>query len=184
MKKLRDIIYNKLPMQVLSYLTKQREGNAIYGSKIADTLSVSQGATSTFLRQLQSVGLLQSQNLGRTLVYNVDSGNPLLRHFRIFDNLLEITGLINEIKQYCRKIILFGSCARGEDTYDSDIDLFIVADGDYHDIIRKTLSDFQTEREIKPVITDSLELIDMEQNDKVFIEEVNKGIELWGGQCE
>jgi len=184
MNKLRDIIYNKLPMQVLSYLTKQREGDAIYGSKIADTLNVSQGSTSTFLRQLQSVGLLQSHNLGRTLVYNVDSRNPLLMHYRIFDNLLEITGLINEIKQYSRKIILFGSCARGEDTYDSDIDLFIVADGDYQDIIRKTISDFQTEREIKPVITDSLELIDMEQNDKVFIEEVNKGIELWGGQCE
>lgn len=184
MSKLKDIIYNKLPMQVLSYLTKQRDDDAVYGSKLADTLNISQGATSTFLKQLQGMGILQSRNIGRTLVYNVDNRNPLLRQFRIFDNLLEITELVNEIKRYCRKIILFGSCARGEDTYDSDIDLFIVADGDHHDIIRKIISDFQAEREIKPVIIDSLELIDMEQNDKVFLEEVNKGIELWGGQCE
>lgn len=184
MNRFKDIIYNKLPMQVLSHVTKQRKSDVIYGSKLADTLNISQGATSTFLKQLQGAGLLQSYNLGRTLVYNVDSSYPLLRYFRIFDNLLEITELINKIKQYSRKIILFGSCARGEDTYDSDIDLFIVADGDYHGMIRKTISDFQTEREIKPVITDPLELIDMEQNDKVFIEEVNKGIELWGGQSE
>ncbi|OGO81630.1 MAG: hypothetical protein A2Y21_05325 [Clostridiales bacterium GWC2_40_7] len=184
MTKLKDIIYNKLPIQILSYLTKQRDGDAIYGSMLADTLKISQGATSTFLKQLRGMGILHSHNVGRTLVYNVDSRNPLLRQFRVFDNLLEITELVNEIKQYSRKIILFGSCAQGRDTHDSDIDLFIVADGDHHDIIRKSISDFQAEREIKPVIIDSLELIEMEQNDKVFLEEVNKGIELWGGQYE
>lgn len=38
--------------------------------------------------------------------------------------------------------------------------------------------------EIKPVISDALELIQMEKNDKVFLQEVNKGIVLWGGKDE
>jgi predicted nucleotidyltransferase len=184
MTKLKEIIYNRLPMQVLSYITRQRNSDKIYGAKLAEILNISQGGTSIFLKQLQHAGILHSRNVGRTIIYDIDTDNPVFKYFRIFDNLLEIAVLVGQIKNYSRKIILFGSCARGEDNSDSDIDLFIIADSDYHEIIRKAISDFHAEREINPVIADSLELIEIEQNDKVFLDETYKGIELWGGKRE
>ncbi len=180
----KDTLYNRVPLQILSFLTKQRDGQNIYGKKIADELRISQGGTSTILKQFTSLGILEGKAIGKTIVYNIDYNCPLVKSFRVFENLLELNELVESLKQYCRKIILFGSCSRGEDTHDSDIDIFIVTDNEFTDTIRKKISEYYNEREIKPVISDALELIQMEKNDKVFLQEVNKGIVLWGGKDE
>lgn len=181
---IKDSLYNRVPLQILSFLSKQREGQDIYGKKLAEEIKISRGGSSTILRQMEDLGILESKAIGKTIVYNIEHNNPLVKSFRIFENLLELNELVENLKQYCRKIILFGSCSRGEDTHDSDIDLFIVADKEIVDIVRKEIGKFDIEREIKPVISDALELIQMEKNDKVFLQEVNKGIVLWGGKDE
>jgi predicted nucleotidyltransferase len=179
-----EIIYNKTPLQILSYLTKHKTNGFIYGAKIAEVLEISQGGASTILKQFKELGILSSENVGKTIKFNVNWGNPIIKSFRVFDNLLEINSLVEEIKHMCRKIILFGSCATGDDSLESDIDLFVLVDGDNVDKVRSIISLYKIEREIKPLLVDTLELTDMEQNDKVFIEEVNKGIVLWGGKSE
>lgn len=181
---IKDSLYNRVPLQILSFLSKQREGQDIYGKKLAEEIKISRGGSSTILRQMEDLGILESKAIGKTIVYNIEHNSPLVKSFRIFENLLELNELVENLKQYCRKIILFGSCSRGEDTHDSDIDLFIVADKEFVDIVRKEIGKFDIEREIKPVISDALELIQMEKNDKVFLQEVNKGIVLWGGKDE
>ena len=104
-----------------------------------------------------------------------------MKAFRLFENLLELTCLVNELKQYAREIILFGSCAKGEDDNNSDIDLFVVADNDNHQVIREAISGYEISRQINPVLVDTLELMDMEENDKVFLDEIYNGIRLWEG---
>jgi predicted nucleotidyltransferase len=180
----KGLFYNRVPLLILSFLTKQRNNQNIYGKKLAEELKISQGGTSIILKQFESFGILESKSVGKTVVYSLLYDNPLVKSFRVFENLLELNELIEELKQYCRKIILFGSCSKGEDTYKSDIDLFIVADQDFMDNIRSRIGDFRIEREIKPVIIDALELINMEENERVFLQEVNKGIILWGGTNE
>lgn len=180
----KGILYNRIPLLILSYLTRNKNNERIYGAKIAQELSISQGGTSTILRQLRNMGILQCQSVGKTVFYNMDFDNPLVKSFRVFENLLELNELIGGLKQLCRKIVLFGSCARGDDTQNSDIDLFIVADEDSMYNIRDCISKYQIEREIKPVIIDTLELISMEESDKVFLQEVNKGIIIWSGTNE
>lgn len=54
--------------------------------------------------------------------------NFLLREFKILITLLEIDPFILHLKEISSKIILFGSCAAGEDTIDSDIDIFTETD--------------------------------------------------------
>lgn len=181
---IKDLLYNRVPMQILSFLSKQREGQDIYGKKLAEEIKISQGSASTILRQMEELGILESKSIGKTIVYNIEHSSPLEKSFRIFENLLELNELVDNLKQYCRKIILFGSCSRGDDTHESDIDIFIVADKEFVDVVRKEISEFIIEREIKPVISDALELIQMEKSDKVFLQEVNKGILLWGGKDE
>lgn len=74
------------------------------------------------------MGLIEGTRVARAIIYKVNRGNQLIKSFRVFENILEVNSLINLLKQYCRKIILFGSYARGEDTTESDMDLFIEAD--------------------------------------------------------
>lgn len=180
----KDILYNRVPLQILSFLTEQRDSQNIYGKKLADELEISQGGASTILKQFASLGILEGKAIGKTIVYNIEHNSPLVKSFRVFENLLELNALVEGLKEHCRKIILFGSCSRGEDTHDSDIDLFVVADNEFFEIIRKKISEYNIDREIRPVISDALELIQMEKNDKVFLQEVNKGIVLWGGKDE
>ena len=67
-----------------------------------------------------------------------------------------MTDLVKQLKGFTRKMALFGSCSRGEDTVESDIDIFIIADDDAQTDVRRILSDFKSDREIKPVIVDSM----------------------------
>jgi predicted nucleotidyltransferase len=50
---------------------------------------------------------------------------------------MEINTLIQRLKETSSRIILFGSCATGEDTADSDIDIFIETQNKGQTTIRK-----------------------------------------------
>jgi len=178
MADIRDFVFNKNPMLVLSYLTKNPRKNNM-ATHVAKALSLSSGSVHAILKGLESSGLATSKRVGNAVLYEVDNNNPLIKSFRIFDNLLELKGLIDELKKYTRKIILFGSCSRGEDNAESDIDLFIMADEAEKDKAFKILSGHAGNRDIDHIIVDTLEFIEMEKSDAVFFNEIMKGIELW-----
>jgi predicted nucleotidyltransferase len=181
----KNIVYNKNPMLVLSYLSKQNAyGQGYIASQVAKDLNISIGSVFEILKRFNEMDFIEGARVGRATIYKVNRSHPLIKSFRIFENILEINNLVNSLKRYCRKIILFGSCARGEDTAESDIDLFIETDGDNTDEIWAQLSDYSIDREIKPVIVDTIELIELHDKDKAFYEEIMKGIELWGGNDE
>ena len=134
------------------------------------------------LKTLDAIGFVTGLRIGHAIIYGPKRSHPLIRQFRIFDNLLSINDLVNQLKENVRKIILFGSCSRGDDNIGSDIDLFILVDEDKQSLIRTTISEYSIDREIKPVIIDSAELIELQKNDRIFHEEIQKGIVLWGDE--
>jgi predicted nucleotidyltransferase len=178
MNYIKDIIFNKNPMLVLSYLTKNPNKDNMV-TYIAKELSLSVGSVHAILKKFESLGIADSRHIGSSIIYEVDKNSPLIKSFRIFDNLLELKELVDKLKSYTRKIILFGSCSRGEDTSDSDIDLLIIADEPDKDIVMDLIDECTGTREIKPVIVDEIEFMEMEKSDTVFFNEVIKGIELW-----
>lgn len=176
----KDIIYNRNPLLILSYISRYRKN--IYGSQMAAEIGINQGSTSILLKNFKEMGILDSQDIGRTILYNANSDNPIIKAFRVFENLIEINLLVYELKDYSRKIILFGSCSRGEDTVESDIDIFIIVDEDGKELVINKISEYKSNRAISPVIVTPLEMMDMAESDEVFMKEVEKGIELWGGK--
>lgn len=172
-------------MIVLSYITRVGQANIeCIASKIAKKLELSIGSVFETLKILEEMGIIKGKKIGRATVYEPVKNHPALKPYHIFDNILQLNELVNTLKSHCRKIILFGSCASGDDTLESDIDLFIVADEDKQTILRRIISDFQSDREINPVIMDTVEFMEMQNNDKTFYLEVTKGIELWSGHNE
>lgn len=176
----KDILYKKNSMIILSYLSKIK--TSIYGKMLSNELGLSQSSISSILKDLEIIGLVSKEIIGQTILYKVDKKSTEIKEFRIFENILDLKDLVNQLKYLCREIVLFGSCAKGVDTIDSDIDLFIVADQDNYDNIRKIITSYISERLINPIIVDTIELMSMEESDKVFIKEVNNGIKLYSGE--
>lgn len=177
MENFTNFLYNKNPLLVLSYLSKN-----IYDENTATNISKELGlalsSVHTILKSFEQAGLVSSRTLGKNVIYELDKNNPILKPFRAFDNINSILPLIEEIKPLSRKIILFGSCARGEDTINSDIDLFILSD-EKKERINELINKFNIKRPINPVIVDTVEFMELESNDKVFFDEIMKGIILW-----
>lgn len=178
MKNIKESMFNKNPMLVLSYLSKSILKDNI-SLNIAKELSLAVGSVHRILKEFEASGLVKARRVGKSILYSIDKENPLIKSFRIFDNLIDIRELVEQLKPYSRKIILFGSCARGEDNSESDIDLFVLADESEKDTVMRMVSEYKLEREIKPVIFDAIEFMEMEKDDTVFYKEIMKGIELW-----
>ena len=85
--------------------------------------------------------------------------------------------LVQKLKAFSRKIVLFGSAARGEDYKDSDLDLLIVAKDP--EAAQKAVSNFKPGRKIQPVIKTSVQLSQMETSSQEFLNEINSAIVLW-----
>ena len=179
------MLFNRNSMLVLSYISKASilDKDCI-ASKISSKLNLSVGSVFSILKKFEEMGIIKGTRFGRTVVYEPIIDNPLIKSFRVFDNVSSLNELVIRLKPHCRKILLFGSCSTGDDTFSSDIDLFVVADEDEQVSARRIISDYSIDREIKPIIVDSTEFVGMREKDKVFYSEVTKGIELWGGNNE
>ena len=123
-----------------------------WGRKLAEEMKLSQSSVSMILRKMETNGVVTCRQAGKTLGYRAVAGHPLLKAFRVFENQLMLQTLVQSIRSECRQIILFGSCATGEDLIDSDIDLFVLTDES--DTIREKMKRYECERELNPVVVD------------------------------
>jgi DNA-binding MarR family transcriptional regulator len=99
--------------------------NSYYVRELAKILSISTGSASGQLQKLHESGLVTSEQKGRTLLFRAAVSHPVVREAKIFATLLELSPLIPAGETPIQRIILFGSCAVGEDSDESDIDLYI-----------------------------------------------------------
>ena len=97
-------------------------------------------------------------------------------------NLLLIEPLVERLKKLSQKIVLFGSWAEGDDSEDSDIDLFIISSEKEKVLFvvnKFSYSAKPCNRKIQPVISRPEELLKKDRKNKVFLEQVEKGKVLW-----
>jgi predicted nucleotidyltransferase len=178
MASIKDILYHRNPMLILSYLSR-RSSSENYASAIATELRLAMGSVHRILRDFEAWGLVRSRRVGKTVLFEMDKMSPMVKSFRVFDNLLELDPLFVQIKPISRRGILFGSCSRGEDSDQSDVDLLVEVDEDLKRDVLQRIADFPISREIRPILLNTVEFMEMEKSDKVFYTEVMKGIEVW-----
>ena len=83
---------------------------------------------------------------------------------------------VDKIKRNCKEIILFGSAARGEQTADSDIDLFILT----HDpeCVKKEFAECKQKMLFSPIIKTPNQWSELEIKEPEFYNEVKRGTKL------
>lgn len=180
MKDPKDRLYHQTPLKILSFLSRYPE--KIFSEReIQNAIRASIGSVNQTLKLLLELDIVTRERKGNVFLYQVNSANFLLKYFKIFENLLYIYDFVKEVKPYASEIVLYGSCAKGENNEDSDIDIFIKTE--YKAKVRKIVNKYRIrEDKLKAVILDPLEIASSKKSDEVFYNEIRKGIVLWKGK--
>jgi len=109
--------------------------------------------------------------------YRINQENLEVKKSRIDFALTKINQLLPKIKKVSMKIILFGSASRGEQTFNSDIDLFILASN--KDLVRFELKKIDPKLKVNAIIKTPNEWSEMEIKDSQFFSEIKNGITLY-----
>lgn len=167
--------------KVLALLAKFSD-QEFYEREIARTLGIAYGSANRALNGLYSAGAVKRRQEGRMFFYSVDISNPAIRELKKLTNILLVEPLVEKLKPLAAKAVLYGSCAQGSDTSQSDMDLFVVSDN--RGKVMRTVRSFRFPQgfeniEIRPVVKSAVELLESEESQQAFLSEVDQGIVLW-----
>lgn len=163
------------PQIVLLFLS-DRIGESFIPGEIQKATGISKAGVYRALSALKDQDLIISDEKGRSL-YSARINDPRVRQFKVLNNVATLRPLVKKISPLARKVVLYGSAARGEDGIKSDIDLFIVAK-DTSEVAR-VISALKYKKKVQSVIKTAVEASEMEGSEKVFLAEINSGIILW-----
>ncbi len=134
------------------------------------------------LKYLEAMGLVVREEVGNLVFYQANMNSVLLRHMKICFTLLELNDLVRSVEPVVSNIVLYGSCATGEDTTESDIDLFIETFD--KDAVREILNAYRETipRSLSPIIVTPDETYTMKSRDPALFAGIRQGIILKGGE--
>jgi len=131
------------------------------------------------LKSLAQIEVLERRRAGRMVFYRLNTRNPIARQMKVLLNIYSLGWLLKGIRPYCRRILLFGSCAEGLDVRDSDVDLFVLTQEKEKVKVEISAHQGETGRRIAVVVVDANEFARMKREDRTLYEEIAKGIALW-----
>ena len=167
--------------RVLSFLAKFSD-KEFYERQVARRLGISYGSANRALNELFSTGAVTRRREGKMYFYSIDSSTAAVIEFKKMINIMLIEPLVEELKKMSSRIVLYGSCALGTDTSESDLDLFVVSNSkeDVSNVISNLKFPMGYENiHIQAVIKTPVELLETGESERAFIEEVDRGIVLW-----
>ena len=138
------ILGQKSKIRALRYLVNYTDKISI--RELARAINIAPANLSAVLKELEHEGVFISQKYGRTIVFSVNKDHYLNKEIIIplfqkeksaKKKLAEV--LESEMKFEYISVILFGSCARGDNGPQSDIDLLVLVPEATDDIENKML---------------------------------------------
>jgi predicted nucleotidyltransferase len=152
-----SVLFGKTRRRLLGWLFMHPD-ESFYVRQLARIIGASPGAVSRELKPLTSAGILERTSRGREVFYQVNRSSPIFEELRgIF---LKTAGVSSELRRALeplskriRVALLHGSAVRGTLRADSDIDLIVVGDVAFGDVV-SALGPAQGRlgREINPVV--------------------------------
>lgn len=177
----KNLLFSTNSQKVLDFILKYPHRDFIEG-EIQRAVRISRSGINYALRELEAVGFIYRNKRGKSFFYTLNHRNPVVRQLKVLQSIIEIEPLYKKLKAASSKVILFGSSCRGENTPDSDIDLFVVSHS--KEQAEEGIKKFHSKRKIQPVIRTNLKFSEMKRTEPEFYEQVTKGIVLWEAQDE
>jgi len=152
-------------------------GEEFLSSEIQKAASISRAGVYFALKELAKEGLVSKRKKGKIIFYSVIYNDSAIKQFKVLQNVLMLRPLILKLKPSSKKIVLYGSVSRGENSPSSDIDLFILSKEP--DETKKAISLAKSKLKMQTVIKTPSELADFKKDEKVYYNEVERGIVIW-----
>jgi len=143
--------------------------------EILSGLKVSRPGVNLGLKELMDVGLVSRVKKGGTYFYTVKKQEPVIKQLKTVLNVLRLRDVVAKMRVMSEKVILFGSASRGENTGDSDIDLFVVSQNTQ--VVEKIIKN--TKLNIQLIVKTPVKYGEQEKKEPHFSREVERGIVLW-----
>lgn len=166
-------IWSKSTYKVLEVLSADPNVR-LHVREIARRSDISPSSASNILRVLEKENMLGKEVVGRQTFYSVNMNDPVIKQFKVFDNVLNLYDMINKIKDVSDKIVLFGSASEGTNTKKSDIDLFIKTSNP--DDVKESIRGSEM---ISPIIVRSGDFAVFKKENEALYENIKRGIVLW-----
>jgi predicted nucleotidyltransferase len=165
-------------MQIFEFFL-ENSLNEYHEREIVRRTGVSKGSAGKILKLLTSLGFLTREERGRLAIYRLIQSEPTVKQFKVLLNVFALKALTDTLKENSKRIVLFGSCAQGTDTKESDIDLLVLTDK--KEVAGKVISEFNRKslRRVAPITVNMNEYISLKRDDKALYENIERGITLW-----
>ena len=147
-----------------------------FSKEIAEKLRISLGGAHNALKYLEGEKMVKVEPRGNMKFYQINDENPLVKQIKLTEAVKRLMPLINKLKSNSKKIILFGSASRGEQTAGSDIDLFVLTHNP--ETIKRNIAELKGKMPINSVIKTPNRWGELEIKEPEFYREVKQGIQL------
>jgi len=168
--------------QKILFLLAKFSDMEFYERQVARKLGIAYGSANRALNELHATGAIKRRQQGRMYFYSINRSNPTVTDLKRLINIVLIEPLVEKLKGISSKIVLYGSCARGVDTSQSDLDLFVASDKRKQamSIIENFIfiQGFESIN-IQPVVKSHAEILRADKAEQAFLDEVEQGIVLW-----
>jgi predicted nucleotidyltransferase len=129
-----------------------------YLREIARRAGTGIGATQSELRQLTEAGLISRVLRGHQVYYQANRANPVFAELKSIlaktSGIRDILrGVLSPLASRIKLSLVYGSIARGEETSSSDVDLMVVGDVSFADVVSAlNESEAKLGREVNPTV--------------------------------
>ncbi|MCK4235402.1 nucleotidyltransferase domain-containing protein [candidate division WOR-3 bacterium] len=176
MNKIKKILYSTNSQKILDFLLSHPD-EEFFDRQISKLADVSRSGTNFALRDLAKANIIKREKRGRMCFYSIDNHDFLIKQLKILQSATLLYPLVNKLKSYSLRIVLYGSAAKGENSVDSDIDLFILSRQKMK--ARNIIFKDPLREKIQYIITTPNDFAKLKKENHVFYKEILNGISLW-----
>jgi len=166
----------KIEQKIVALLADYPE-KEFYAQEISEKVKCSKASASIILKALADKKIISRTAKGHMKFYQINQKNPEVKRFRINWAMGKLNSILPGLKKHSQRIILFGSASRGEQTFGSDMDLFVLSLD--KNKTKMDLKKISGRLRIKAIIKTAGEWSEMEIKDPEFFAEVKNGITLY-----
>ncbi len=157
-----SVLFGKTRRGVLTLLLENPDHD-FYMGEIASVLGVVPGAIQRELAKLVGAGILTRRKRGKQVYFQADRECPIFPELRRMVTktsglIMSLQAALNPLREQIRLALVYGSFASGEQGRSSDVDLLVVGEISYADVIAVlTPVEDRAGREINPTVYSSRE---------------------------
>lgn len=182
MNTLESILSSRTRAEIFTILFGVNQAE-LHNREIARRAGLSESSVRQELGKLTNLNLAIARRAGNRVYYSANRSNQIYNE--IHSIVLKTTGLVGVLREALSDhrieiAFVFGSFAEGEETSDSDVDLLIIGNIGFREVIR-LLSGIteKIEREINPVVLTREEYTKRRRSDDHFVHNVLGGTKLF-----